>query len=314
MATLLRSIQSISENQKGAVVTIGNFDGVHLGHEALLKQTIATAKELQQTALAITFEPHPYEFFASKKLTVPRLTKMREKWHQLVTVGIENVLILKFNQALATLSATQFVEDILYRALNISHIVVGDDFHFGKDREGDINHLVELGQKYHFTVSIMPTFLVAGERVSSTLVKQALKQGNLSLARRLLGRDYAMMGRVSHGKKLGRDLGCPTANISINRRLTPVHGIYTVKVAGIKDKPIPGVASIGSRPTIDGTKVLLEVHLLDFNEDIYGRHVEVAFCEKCRDEERFENLDLLKLQIMKDVEMARDYFKRNGGL
>lgn len=314
MATLVRSIQSITEQQIGCVATIGNFDGVHLGHQALLAETIVMAQELKTASLAITFEPHPYEFFAANKLKIPRLTKMREKWHQFVASGIDHVLILKFNHVLALLPAPQFVEKILYQALHIKHIVVGDDFHFGKDRQGDVGLLTDLGKKFNFTVSVLPTFSIAGERVSSTRIRSALQRNDLNLARMLLGKTYAMMGRVAHGNKLGRDLGCPTANIHVSRRLTPVHGIYTVTVAGIKDHAIPGVASVGSRPTIDGTKTLLEVHLLDFDEEIYGQHVEVFFLEKLRDEERYDNLDLLKIQIMKDIEMAKDYFKRNGVL
>jgi riboflavin kinase/FMN adenylyltransferase len=295
---------------QGGVVTIGNFDGVHIGHQALIKQVVQEAKKRQLPSLVITFEPHPFEFFAKGRSTIPRLTRWREKWNILSDYDIDYMVILKFTQALANKTANDFVRDILIQALQLNHLVVGDDFQFGYQRQGNIQLLQKMSATWNFTVEAMPTTKWEGERVSSTRIRQALIYANHTIANHLLGRPYSMIGKVSHGDKLGRKLGFPTLNILLHRQLAPLQGIYVVYVKGIADFPWPGVASIGSRPTInDGKRSLLEVHLFDFNQEIYGQTVEVIFCEKLRDEVAYPTLELLKEQIAKDVEIGKRYFK-----
>lgn len=311
---LIRSIYRISQVAQGGVITIGNFDGVHLGHQQLIKKVIAKAQELNAPSVVITFEPHAFEFFSKGNVTIPRLTRLREKFLALQQLGVDYVLILPFNQQLANLSASDFVTEILVSQLHVRHLILGEDFRFGQQRLGDIALLMNMGQDYGFTVETMPAFEVLGERVSSTRVRKTLALGDHHLVKALLGRPYTMCGRVRHGDKRGREFGFPTANIFLHRKLTPVKGVYTIYMHGIGEKPLPGVANVGIRPSVDGTRTLLEVHLLDFNQDIYGRYVTVEFCEKLRDEERYANLDLLKAQIAKDVALARDYFNKHGKL
>lgn len=305
---LIRSPKWIPKEARGGVVTIGNFDGVHRGHQALIARMLKKANALVAPSTVITFEPHPQEFFNQANVTVPRITRLREKLTALSQCGVDNLLIIPFNQLVVSMPAADFVEQILVQGLGVKHIVIGDDFRFGYQRQGDFALLTALGRQYGFTVEAMPTLLIDDERVSSTRVRAALTSGRLDLAEALLGHPYTMLGRVSHGDKLGRELGFPTANIHLHRRLTPLHGIYTVYVHGLSEQPLPGVANIGTRPTINGTTTLLEVHLLDFNRDIYGCDVEVEFCEKIRDEERLPNLEILKEYIASDVAIARAYF------
>jgi riboflavin kinase / FMN adenylyltransferase len=296
---------------KQGVMTIGNFDGVHLGHQALVKRVMEEAKERGAPSVVVTFEPHPFEFFERGAHTIPRITRLREKFKLLAECGVDYVLILPFNQKLASISASNFVKEIVHQRLIPAHIVIGDDFRFGYKRQGDFNLLQQVGGELGFTVEAMPTLMVEGERVSSTRVRQALAMGDHELVKKLLGHPYFMLGRVRPGDQLGRQLGFPTANIFLHRRLTPIRGIYTVKMEGVADHPWLGVANVGTRPTVDGTKTLLEVHLLDFNQNIYGRYVQVEFCKKLREEERYASLDLLKEQIAKDVNNARGYFNKN---
>jgi riboflavin kinase/FMN adenylyltransferase len=306
---IIRSIQNIKPEHQGAVLTIGNFDGVHLGHQQLLAAAVEKARAISAPVVVMTFEPHPSEFFAGKHLTIPRLTRMREKCCALFDYGADYVLILPFNHALAKLAASEFVTNILHGSLHPRHIIIGDDFHFGRERQGNFSLLNEAGKTLGFTVEAIPTVLLEGERVSSTRVRKALADGDHALVARLLGRPYSMLGRIRHGDKLGRELGFPTANLWLHRKLTPVRGVYTVLMHGIESHPLPGAANVGTRPTVDGTRTLLEVHLLDFNQDIYGRQVKVEFCQKLRDEVRFPDLNLLKEQIAKDVQAAREYFR-----
>jgi riboflavin kinase/FMN adenylyltransferase len=309
MATrLVRSTYNITAREEGAVVTIGNFDGVHLGHQGLIKRVVDCAHAHHAPSLIITFEPHPFEFFHQHDLTIPRLTRLREKFHALSKNHVDNVLVLKFNQAFANLKAAAFVEDILVNQLHTKHVILGDDFRFGHEREGDFALMEKLGHKFGFSVEAMPTVMQDGQRISSTRVRDVLKAGDLKGAKALLGRPYTMQGRVRGGDQLGRALGFPTANIYLHRKLAPIQGVFIVFMHGISDRKEPGVANVGVRPTVGGTETLLEVHLLDFNGDLYGRYVEVEFCEKLREEIRYQNLDLLKEQIAKDVDSARNYF------
>lgn len=305
---LLRGLNHISSADQGGIVTIGNFDGVHLGHQALIREVVERARSAHLPSTVITFEPHPFEFFKKYPLTIPRITRLREKFAALSACGIDNVLILPFNQRLVSMRAQAFIQEILVNTLHIKQVILGEDFHFGYKREGDVVFLQKEGQRLGFTVVTMPDFKVDDVRVSSTEVREALGKGDLKQAEKLLGRSYSMMGRIRTGDQIGRQWGFPTANIFLHRKITPLTGIYTVYMHGITPEPWPGVANVGMRPTMNGTRCLLEVHLLNFNQTIYGHDVEVQFCKKLREEERFPTIELLKKQIAADVAAAYDYF------
>lgn len=309
---LIRSLYNIKPKHQGGVITIGNYDGVHVGHQKLIKEAVTKACAMNAPSLVVTFEPHPFEFFESQEKRIPRITRLREKVYFLSQCGVDYILILPFNHQLAKTSAREFVTSILYEKLKINEVIVGNDFHFGYQREGDIHLLETLGKQFHFTVETVEMVSIGNERVSSTRIRKALAEGDHSLVKAMLGHPYTMLGRVRGGDQLGRLLGFPTANIYLHRKLTPIQGVYTVYVHGVGEDPWPGVANIGTRPTVDGTRSLLEVHLLNFQENIYGRDVRVEFCEKLRDEVRFSNLDELKEHIRKDVLSARHYFKEHG--
>lgn len=312
MTHLIRSLNEVPRAALGGIATMGNFDGVHLGHQALIREVVQEAKAAACPSVVITFEPHPFEFFSGEALTIPRITRFREKFHALRALGCDYVLLLKFNQALASINASDFVDALWVKALKVKGLIIGDDFHFGQARAGNLALLQAKGDHHGFTVRAVPTYLRDGERVSSTRVRAALQAGDLSLAARLLGRPFSLEGRVRHGAKLGRAWGFPTANIYLHRRLTPVKGVFTVKVHGLGERAEVGVANVGTRPTVDGTRTLLEVHLHDFNRDIYGHDVRVEFCTKLRDEVRFSSLDALRQQIANDVMASHDYFKGLG--
>jgi len=278
---LIRGLQNIRPEHHGCVATIGNFDGVHLGHQAVLGQLAEKAAELNLATTLITFEPQPMEYFVPDKVPA-RLTRFREKILALQRYSVNRVCCLSFNEKLANLSATDFIEQILVQKLGVKYLVVGDDFCFGKNRSGTFATLVAAGKKYGFQVVSMHTFNIDDERVSSTRIRHALEAGNMNVAEKLLGRRYRMSGRVAHGEKLGRELGFPTANIHLHRHASPVQGIFVVEVFGLDDlnqtsQPLQGVASVGTRPTVNETKALLEVFLFDFDQDIYGRHIQVSF-------------------------------------
>lgn len=307
---LIRGLHNLRPRHRGCVATIGNFDGVHLGHQAVIGQLAEKADAMCLPAVVITFEPQPMEFFAPDKAP-SRLTRFREKLQALKRYAVNRVLCLSFNKKLASLGYQDFIQQVLVDGLGVKYLVVGDDFRFGKDREGHFEHLVEAGKEHGFQVVNMHTFAIDNERVSSTRVRHALEQGDMEQAEQLLGRDYRMSGRVAHGEKLGRELGYPTANIHIHRKVSPLQGIFAVEVYGLDEEPLQGVASIGTRPTVGGTKVILEVYLFDFNQDIYGRHLQVSFLHKIRDEAHFESLDALKEKIAEDVIKAKEFFKNS---
>lgn len=290
------------------VLAIGNFDGVHLGHAALLRQLRVAASRLALAPSVLTFEPHPREFFAPQSAPA-RLTTLREKIERLADAGVEQVMVCPFNARFAGLTAEAFIDEVLVRALQVRHVIVGDDFRFGQGRRGDFAMLQAAGKNAGFTVEAMDSVMVAGERVSSSGVREALAQGNMHHAALLLGRSFAFDGRVSHGDKIGRQLGFATANIRIRHNPLPMRGVFAVEVDGLGEKPLPGVANLGTRPTVGGTRPLLEVHLFDFNRDIYGAHISVRFLEKLRSEQRFPNFDALKAQIAADAAAARAFFK-----
>lgn len=316
MTQLIRGLYNVAPQHKAGVVTIGNFDGVHQGHQALITRVKERAKALHVPSIVITFEPLPKEYFAKleNSSSLPRLTRWREKFIALAQTGIDYVLVLPFHQQFAAWRAEEFIQNVLVDHLAIEHVIIGDDFRFGFQREGDFAFLNNAGLRYGFTTEEMPSVILDGMRVSSTLIRDALEKGDQALAEHGLGRPYAMQGRVVHGDKLGRQLGFPTANINLHRNKAPVQGIYTVRVHGIEKQALPGVANIGIRPTVGGTKPLLEVYLFDFDRDIYGKHVSIEFCKKLRDEKHYKDLALLKEAIAKDVEMAKEYFKQRGEL
>lgn len=296
------------------ILTIGNFDGLHRGHRALLDKLTTHARHAALPAAVLTFEPHPREYFAPYEAPA-RLTSLREKLNLLEGCGIDHVYVCRFNARLAALSAESFIENILVRGLSVRHLIIGDDFRFGKGRRGDYAMLQQAGIEHRFGVEAMHTIDWQGERVSSSAVREALEAGDIEHAARLLGRPYCIAGRVEHGEKVGRQLGFPTANVQLKRKRLPLAGIFAVTVAGVAERPQPGAASLGVRPTLGlGLKPMLEVHLLDFEGSIYGAHVTVNFLHKLRDEARYDSLDALKAQIAKDVDATRNYFlnMKNG--
>lgn len=296
---------------RGCVATIGNFDGVHLGHQMILAQLAEKSAELRLPSQAIFFEPTPSEFFAGGRAPA-RLACFREKMQALQRYEIDRVLCLRFNQPLANMPANDFIRTILLDGLGVRFLVVGDDFRFGRGRQGDFRLLKTYGREHGFEVINTATHEIDGERVSSTRIRHALQAGELELARRLLGRPYRISGRVSHGERLGHDLGFPTANIRLARHASPVRGVFAVHVLGLGPGPLPAVANVGTRPTVGGSEPRLEVHLFDFTEDIYGRHLDVDFLTKIRDEVRFDSLDALKSQIASDVATARAFLRRQA--
>ena len=290
------------------VLTIGNFDGVHLGHRALLGELMAKARELALPATVLTFEPHPRELFAPDQAPA-RLASMRDKLELLAECGVDRVHVCSFDRKLASLTAEQFIEQILVRGLSVRHLIIGDDFRFGKARAGDFALLQKAGREHRFVVEAMRTVDFDGLRVSSSAVREALAAGDIERAERLLGRPFVIAGRVMDGRKIGRTIGFPTANIQVRRKRLPLSGVFAVTVSGIDSGPLPGAANIGVRPTVaEGLKPVLEVHLLDFDRDIYGLHVDVNFLHKLRNEAKFESLDALKAQIARDVADVRTYF------
>ncbi len=290
------------------VLTIGNFDGLHRGHQALLSRLTSHARRLGLPAAVLTFEPHPREFFAPDQAPA-RLTSLREKLNLLAASGVDRVYVCRFNARLAGLGAEEFIERLLVQGLAVRHLIIGDDFRFGKGRRGDFELLQRTGATHGFTVEAMHTLDFEGERVSSSALRAALAAGDLEHAARLLGRPYCIAGRVMHGDKIGRQLGFPTANVQLRRKRLPLAGVFAVTVSGIAERPLPGAASLGVRPTIAaGLRPVLEVHLLDFSGEIYGAHVTVNFLHKLRDEARYETLAALTAQIALDVEATRGYF------
>lgn len=294
------------------VLTLGNFDGVHLGHRAMLSRLRAEADARGLLAAVLTFEPHPRDFFASQQQqSAPaRLSVVREKLEMLAETGVDVTCVCRFNQRFAALSAEAFIEEVLVRRLQVRHIIVGDDFRFGAGRSGDFALLQQAGARFGFTVEAMHSVLLAGERVSSSAIRRALAEGEMAQAARLLGRPYTIDGRVVHGDKLARQWGFATANIRIKHNPLPLTGVFAVRVDGITSGvSLTGVANLGIRPTVGGLRTLLEVHLFDFSGDIYGKHLCVHFEHKLRNEQKFPNFDALKAQIARDAAAARAFFQ-----
>jgi riboflavin kinase/FMN adenylyltransferase len=286
-------------------LTIGTFDGIHRGHQAMLSRLVEAADDLALAPAVLTFDPYPREFFA-RESAPPRLSSLRTKIERFAAHGVEHVYIARFNAALAGMTPGEFVADVLVRRLGARWVLVGEDFRFGKGRAGDLATLRAAAAS--FSVETMRTVNVEGKRASSTAIRAALAEGDIEHANALLGRPFAIAGRVAHGQKLGRSLGFPTANIAI-RYKPPFTGVFAVRIHGLGGTPRAGVASLGIRPTVRAEpRPLLEVFVFDFDESIYGRHVSVEFLHKLRDEARFPGLDALTRQIRADVAQARDYF------
>jgi riboflavin kinase / FMN adenylyltransferase len=306
----MRIQRSVPDAASSSVaLTIGNFDGVHLGHQAMLARLRAAAVARGLRTCVMTFEPHPREFFAPDQAPT-RLTSLREKLELLSQHGVEQVQVCRFDYGLAQTSAEEFIERILVHGLGARWILVGDDFRFGKRRAGDFVMLKQYAAQLGYEVEAMASVAHAGERVSSTAVRNALAAGELEHASHLLGRTYSISGRVVHGDGLGRKLGFPTANVQMKHNRPPLFGIYAVELCGVGPVPLRGVASLGVRPTIKaGGRPVLEVHVFDWNEELYDRHVRVDFMRKLRDEEKYLDLDTLTRQIALDVEHAKDYFR-----
>lgn len=293
-------------------LTIGNFDGVHLGHQALLARVRASAAALDLEAAVMTFEPHPREFFAERagdlSKAPKRIANLRDKLQSLSDAGIDRVIVEHFNAHFASMSPAEFTERVLVQGLHVKWLMVGDDFCYGARRAGNVASLVEAGNALGFQVETLPTVTQGTQRVSSSAVRAALADGDFTLARQLLGHNYAMSGHVIHGAKLGRTLGYPTLNLRVAHR-PALMGVFVVQVHGLGDKPLPAVASLGIRPTVeDGGRVLLEVHIFDYNQSCYGKLVQVEFLEKIRDEEKFVDLPTLTAAIDRDAAHARAYF------
>ena len=303
---------SLPPSGSRCALTIGNFDGVHRGHRALIDRVTAKADELRLTCSVLTFEPHPREFFSGAAAPA-RLTRLRDKLELMAQAGVKRVHVARFDARFAALSAERFVDEVLVRGLGTGWLLAGRDFRYGERRSGDFASLEQAARRHGFALEGMPDVTlpdgnVGGGRVSSSAVRAALARGDLGAAERLLGHPYVISGRVAHGAKLGRGLGFPTANIVL-RRAPPLAGIYTVDVAGFGH----GVASIGRRPTVNPVAIpLLEVHLFDCDRELYGERLRVRFLEKLRDEEKFDGLDALRQAIAEDVRRAREYFKRHG--
>ena len=325
---LIRGLYNIPSDFSGCVATIGNFDGVHLGHQAILQQLKRQGEEHQLPTVVMMFEPQPREFFAPDQAPA-RLANMSEKLQDLASFGVDYVLCLPFNQKLRSMSADQFIQTILLDGLKISHLIVGDDFRFGCDRTGDYQLLQYAGEKGGFSVEDTKTFEFEGQRVSSTRVRKCLAANDLAGAGKLLGRPYRMSGRIGYGRQLGRTIGVPTANVILQRNKLPMTGVYAVKAIEIEvadcnesevfdssgqSREWQGVANIGVKPTVAGIpEPSLEVHIFDFPSlgeggNIYGKRLSIEFCQKIREEKKFSGLDELKVAIGNDMKVAREFF------
>lgn len=304
---LIRGLQNLRPRHRGCVTTIGAFDGVHYGHQAVLRQLLERGKALGLPTTVVVFEPLPREYFAPKKAPA-RLMSFREKFQAFKALGIDQVLRIRFTPSFREMSAREFIHAVFVEGLEAKYIIVGDDLRFGRDRGGNFDLLKEEGAKQGFDVVPTSTLEIRGERVSSTRIRQALEDIDFELAAALLGRPFSISGRVIVGQQLGRTLKAPTANLELHRLKAPLSGVFAVDVL-IENECLQGVANIGTRPTVDDSlKAILEVHILDFDRTIYGKQIEVIFREKIRDEKKFASIDDLKIQIHKDFETGRQYF------
>lgn len=305
---VIRGLTQLESLKKGCVLTIGNFDGLHLGHQAVIDKLVNQGQYLGLPVVVIIFEPQPLEYFLGDNAP-SRLMRLREKVLQFSQLSINKLLILPFNRHFADYDAHLFIKELLVQTLKVKHLVIGDDFHFGKARQGNFALLKAKGQHFGFKVENTKSYQQQGMRISSTLIRDALSAGHLQHAKQMLGRDYSICGRVIHGDKRGKTLGFPTANIQLLRKNAPIKGVFAITLTGIDHREIQGIANIGTRPTFEGdSKIILEAHLFAFNQDIYGTYVEVHFKHKIRDEMRFQTLAQLKVQIEKDIITTKQFF------
>ncbi|MEZ9196462.1 bifunctional riboflavin kinase/FAD synthetase [Shewanella sp. 10N.286.54.B9] len=309
---LIRGIHNILPQHHGCVLTIGNFDGVHRGHAEVINRLVDKAKHLDLPAVVMTFEPQPQEFFRGDNAPA-RLSLLRDKVMLLDELSIDRMLCINFNKKFADYTAEDFVEQLLVKALGVKYLVVGDDFCFGKQRQGNFDMLRKAGEKFGFAVVSTQSFVLGDTRVSSTEVRRLLAEGNMEQARRLLGHPFILSGKVAHGQKIGRTIGFPTANIALKRKVTPVRGVFAVKLYWDNSDIYEGVANVGFRPTVNGQVCQLEVHLFDFDGDLYGKTVEVELVAKIRDEQPFGSLDALKKQIKNDADKAKALLGSDAG-
>jgi riboflavin kinase/FMN adenylyltransferase len=305
---LVRGLHNLSQRPEGCVLTVGNYDGVHLGHQQMIGVLKQRAAELRSTATVLVFEPSSKEFIDPEGAPA-RLTRWREKYLALATLGVDRLVTLRFDETMRAMTPECFV-DLIVEGLGTRHIVVGNDFRYGCNAGGTIDSLRAAGEARGFGVEQIAPFVLDGVRVSSTAVRERLARSDFAGAQRLLGRPYRMLGRVVHGRELGRTLGFPTANLQLKRRRPPVKGVMAVRVFGIAPQALSAVASLGTRPTVNGTDMLLEVYVFDFDEDLYGREIEVEFVAKLRDEVKFDSLDALIVQMKVDAAQARDVLSR----
>ncbi len=304
---LIRNLSDLRSRHHDCVATIGNFDGFHLGHQGVLKQLRSRADDLNLPVTVMVFEPQPMEFFDPDNAP-SRLTRWREKYQLLCDHGVDRMICVRFDAQLAALSAEDFVVDLLLKEVGARHLLIGDDFRFGQGRKGDFDLLCDLSDKYSFKVERSETFLIDNERVSSSRIRTALETGDLDQATRLLGRPYSISGRVAHGNKQGSLLGFPTANIELSRMKTTLKGIFVANVVIEDQASYPSVAYIGTKPTLGGTRSILEPHLFDYSGDLYGKYIKVEFLKKLRDDKKFDSFEILKEQIAVDAKMAKEYF------
>lgn len=306
---LIRGLYNLRAGQRGCVLTIGAFDGIHLGHQEMIRVLRERAAQYGLPSALMSFEPTPREFFA--RGTPPaRLTRFREKFAALERCGVDRFVCLRFDDRMRRLGREEFVNEVLVKALGVRHIVVGHDFRFGRDNQGDIASLRALGAAANFEVTEVPPFEIDGERVSSSAIREALAVGDMARAAKLLGRPYRMTGKVIHGEKLGRKLGFPTANLRLHRRATPLAGVFAIRVTGCGLNNAPGVASLGTRPAVNGKELLLEAHVFDFDGDLYRRLVHVDFIAYLREERWFPDMDALIEQMHRDAAQARQILSR----
>jgi riboflavin kinase/FMN adenylyltransferase len=307
---LIRGLYNLRGRQ-GCVLTIGAFDGIHLGHQEMIRVLRDRAARYGLPAALLSFEPTPREFFA--RGTPPaRLTRFREKFEALERYGVERFVCLRFDDRMRRLTREEFVQEVLVKALGARHIVVGHDFRFGRDNQGDVACLRALGASLGFEVTEVPPFEIDGERVSSSSIREALSVGDMARAAKLLGRPYRMTGKVIHGGKLGRKLGYPTANLRLQRRATPLAGVFAIRVSGAGLKDAPGVANLGTRPVVNGKELLLEAHVFDFSGDLYRKLLHVDFIAYLREERWFANMDALIEQMHRDAAQARELLAAGG--
>lgn len=310
---LIRGIHHLTHQPQfahGCVLAIGNFDGVHLGHQQILRRLRNKALQLGLPSVVMIFEPQPREFFAKTRpdfAPPARLMRLRDKLHALSEMQIDYVLCVRFHRDFAELSPDVFIQQLLVEKLQVRYLSVGDDFHFGANRSGNFETLKAASEQFGFEIENSDSHCLGEDRISSSLIRQALKNDDLALAEQLLGKPYAIRGRVAHGNKLGRTIGFPTANVPLNRLVTAIQGVYAVQVETAQGC-FNGIANVGNRPTINGTKPLLEVHLFDFANAIYGQAIEVRFLKKIRAETKFDSFDALKQQIARDVAQVKQFF------